>query len=92
MDDFIAAGVDVIAVSVVEIPQTSTGFDRPRCCRGFLYFTFDSDAPQSNRIAYFGSSERRARQERRVSSMKTAMAPNGGKCIGFVGLPRRCQR
>src|ERR1044072_3350856 len=53
MDDLVAAGVDAIMVSAVD-PKTSTealngiGSQVP-------LFTTDSDAPDTNRIAYIGS-------------------------------------
>jgi ribose transport system substrate-binding protein len=83
VDDLIAAGVDAVAVSVVD-PATSTEAIN-RAAASVPYFTFDSDAPQSNRIAYFGSSNVEL-GKMAGELMKTAM-PNGGKCIGFVGLP-----
>jgi ribose transport system substrate-binding protein len=83
VDDLIAAGVDAIAVSVVD-PATSTDSIN-KAAAAVPYFTFDSDAPQSNRIAYFGSSNVELGKNA-GELMKTAM-PNGGKCIGFVGLP-----
>ena len=54
MDDLVAAGVDAIAVSVVD-PPTSTDAINSVAAQ-VPFFTFDSDAPQSNRIAYVGSS------------------------------------
>ena len=83
VDDLIAAGVDAIAVSVVD-PATSTD-PINKAAAAVPYFTFDSDAPQSNRVAYFGSSNVELGKNA-GELMKQAM-PNGGKCIGFVGLP-----
>jgi ribose transport system substrate-binding protein len=83
VDDLIAAGVDAIAVSVVD-PATSTDAIN-KAAAAVPYFTFDSDAPQSNRIAYFGSSNVELGKNA-GELMKKAM-PNGGKCMGFVGLP-----
>src|SRR5688572_2383026 len=83
VDDLIAAGVDAVAVSVVD-PATSTDAIN-RAAGQVPYFTFDSDAPQSDRIAYFGSSNVEL-GKMAGELMKTAL-PNGGKCIGFVGLP-----
>jgi len=48
-------------------------------------FTTDSDAPDSKRIAYIGSSNTELGKSA-GELMKNAL-PNGGKCIGFVGLP-----
>ena len=83
VDDLIAAGADAVAVSVVD-PATSTDAIN-RAAAQVPYFTFDSDAPQSDRIAYFGSSNVELGKDA-GELMKKAM-PNGGKCIGFVGLP-----
>jgi ribose transport system substrate-binding protein len=47
-------------------------------------FTTDSDAPDSNRIAYIGSSNVEAGKQA-GELMKKAM-PDGGKCIMFVGI------
>ena len=54
MDDLVAAGADAIMISSVD-PKTSTdAFNR--IAAQIPLFTTDSDAPQSNRIAYLGSS------------------------------------
>jgi ribose transport system substrate-binding protein len=83
VDDLIAAGADAIAVSVVD-PATSTDAINAAAAQ-VPYFTFDSDAPQSNRIAYFGSSN--VELGKMAGELMKAALPNGGKCIGFVGLP-----
>ena len=83
MDDLVAAGVKAIAVSVVS-PATSTDAIN-KVAASVPVFTFDSDATQTNRIAYFGSSNVEL-GKMAGDLMKKAM-PNGGKCIGFVGLP-----
>ena len=49
MDDLVAAGIDAIAVSVVD-PPTSTDAINTVAAQ-IPFFTFDSDATQSNRIA-----------------------------------------
>ncbi|HWA20584.1 MAG TPA: sugar-binding protein [Devosia sp.] len=84
MDDLVAAGVDAIAVSVVD-PPTSTDAINSVAAQ-IPFFTFDSDATQSNRIAYFGSSNVELGKNA-GELMKAAMAGKTGKCIGFVGLP-----
>ena len=48
-------------------------------------FTTDSDAPDTNRIAYIGSSNTDAGKQAGEIVLKAL--PDGGKCIGFVGLP-----
>jgi ribose transport system substrate-binding protein len=83
VDDLIAAGTDAIAVSVVD-PATSTDAINGAAAQ-IPYFTFDSDAPQSNRIAYFGSSN--VELGKMAGELMKKALPNGGKCIGFVGLP-----
>ena len=84
MDDLVAAGVDAIAVSVVD-PPTSTDAINSVAAQ-IPFFTFDSDATQSNRIAYIGSSNTELGTAA-GELMKTAMAGKQGKCVGFVGLP-----
>src|SRR6188768_619611 len=84
LDDLVAAGVDAVAVSVVD-PATSTEAIN-RVAAQIPYFAFDSDAPQSNRIAYFGSSNVELGMNA-GELMKKAMEGKTGKCIGFVGLP-----
>ena len=58
MDDLVAAGTDAIMISSVD-PKTSTdAFNR--IAAQVPLFTTDSDAPQSDRIAYIGSSNTEA--------------------------------
>ena len=84
MDDLVAAGVDAMAMSVVD-PPTSTDAINTVAAQ-IPFFTFDSDATQSNRIAYIGSSNTELGTAA-GELMKTAMAGKTGKCVGFVGLP-----
>ena len=83
MEDLVASGVGAIMVSAVD-PKTQTealnsvGSQVP-------LFTTDSDAPNSNRIAYIGSSNVELGKDA-GELMKKAL-PDGGKCMGFVGLP-----
>lgn len=82
MDNLAAAGVKAIIVSAVD-PKNSTGeFDK--LAGQLALFTTDSDAPQTKRIAYVGSSNVLA-GEQAAEIAKKAM-PSGGKCMGFVGL------
>jgi ribose transport system substrate-binding protein len=83
MDDLVAAGVDAIMVSAVD-PKTSTEALN-RVGAQVPLFTTDSDAPDSNRIAYIGSSNTDAGKQAGEIMLKAL--PGGGKCIGFVGLP-----
>jgi len=82
MDDLVTAGVKGIMVSAVD-PKTSTDGLNKIASQTAL-FTTDSDAPQTNRLAYIGSSNVDAGKQA-AEIAKKAM-PDGGKCIGFVGL------
>jgi ribose transport system substrate-binding protein len=83
MDDLVAAGVSAIMVSAVD-PKTSTSALN-RIGGQIPLFTTDSDAPNTNRIAYIGSSNTAAGRQAGEIALKAL--PEGGKCIGFVGLP-----
>jgi len=83
MDDLVAAGVSAIMVSAVD-PKSST--DALNRIGGQVpLFTTDSDAPDTKRIAYIGSSNTDAGRQAGQIALKAM--PEGGKCIGFVGLP-----
>jgi ribose transport system substrate-binding protein len=84
MDDLVAAGVNAIAVSVVDPPTSTDAINR--VAEKIPFFTFDSDATQSKRVAYIGSSNVELGKAS-GELMKKAMAGKKGKCIGFVGLP-----
>jgi ribose transport system substrate-binding protein len=83
MDDLVAAGVAAIMVSAID-PKTSTeALDR---VGGQVpLFTTDSDAPQSKRISYIGSSN--VELGKNAGQLILKALPEGGKCVGFVGLP-----
>jgi ribose transport system substrate-binding protein len=83
MDDLVAAGVSAIMVSAID-PKTSTeALDR---IGGQVpLFTTDSDAPQTKRIAYIGSSN--VELGKNAGQLMLKAMPEGGKCVGFVGLP-----
>jgi ribose transport system substrate-binding protein len=83
MDDLVAAGADAIMVSAVD-PKTSTEALN-RVGGQVPLFTTDSDAPDSNRMAYIGSSNVELGKDA-GELMKQAL-PDGGQCVGFVGLP-----
>lgn len=83
MDDLVAAGVSAIMVSAVD-PKSSTDALN-RIGSQVPLFTTDSDAPDTNRIAYIGSSNTDAGRQAGEIALKAL--PDGGKCIGFVGLP-----
>ena len=82
MDDLVSAGVKGIMVSAVD-PKTQTDGLNKIGSQTAL-FTTDSDAPQTNRVAYIGSSNVDAGKQA-AEIAKKAM-PDGGKCLGFVGL------
>ncbi|WEK52065.1 MAG: sugar-binding protein [Candidatus Kaistia colombiensis] len=82
MDDLVAAGVKAIMVSAID-PGTSTEALN-RIAGQIPLFTTDSDAPQSKRVAYIGSSNVDAGKQAAEIALKAL--PNGAKCIGFVGL------
>jgi ribose transport system substrate-binding protein len=83
MDDLVAAGVSAIMVSAVD-PKTSTEALN-RIGSQVPLFTTDSDAPDSNRIAYIGSSNVELGKD--AGNLMLQALPDGGQCIGFVGLP-----
>ena len=83
MDDLVAAGADAIMVSAVD-PKTSTEALN-RVGGQVPLFTTDSDAPNSNRIAYIGSSNVELGKD--AGKLMLQALPDGGQCIGFVGLP-----
>jgi len=83
MDDLVAAGISAIMVSAVD-PKSSTDALN-RIGAQVPLFTTDSDAPDTNRIAYIGSSNTDAGKQAGEIALKAL--PDGGKCIGFVGLP-----
>jgi ribose transport system substrate-binding protein len=83
MDDLVAAGAAGIMVSAVD-PKNQTEQLNKVAAQSVL-FTTDSDAPQSKRIAYIGSSNTDLGKE--AGKLMLKALPNGGKCVGFVGLP-----
>ena len=82
MDDLVAAGTDAIMISSVD-PKTSIDAFNSVAAQIPL-FTTDSDAPDSNRIAYLGSSNTLAGVQ--SGEMALTAMPDGGKCMGFVGF------
>ncbi len=82
MDDLVAAGAAAIMVSAVDPKNPTEGLNT--VAKQVPLFTTDSDAPQSNRIAYIGSSNTDLGKE--AGELMLKALPNGGKCIGFVGL------
>lgn len=83
MEDLVAGGVSAIMVSAVD-PKSSTD-SLNKIGAQVPLFTTDSDAPDTNRIAYIGSSNTEAGKQAGEIALKAL--PDGGQCIGFVGLP-----
>ncbi|HNB28466.1 MAG TPA: sugar-binding protein, partial [Alphaproteobacteria bacterium] len=82
MDDLVAAGVSGILVSPDDPKHSTEALNR--IAGQAALFTTDSDAPDSNRVVYIGSSNVEAGKQA-GELMKKAL-PGGGKCIMFVGI------
>jgi ribose transport system substrate-binding protein len=82
MDDLVAAGTDAIMISSVDPKTSIDAFNR--IADQIPLFTTDSDAPDSKRIAYLGSSNTEAGVQ--AGEMAVKAMPDGGKCMGFVGF------
>ena len=82
MDDLVAAGYAGIMVSAVDPKTESDALNR--IGKQVALFTTDSDAPKTSRIAYIGSSNTDAGKQ--AGQLVLKALPNGGKCMGFVGL------
>src|SRR5271157_5619589 len=82
LDDLVAAGVSGIMVSAVDPKNQTAGLDK--VAEQTLLFTTDSDAPQSKRVAYIGSSNTDLGKD--AGKLMLKALPDGGKCIGSVGL------
>jgi ribose transport system substrate-binding protein len=82
MDDLVAAGVAGIMVSAVDPKTESDALNR--IGQQVALFTTDSDAPSTSRIAYIGSSNTAAGKQ--AGELVLKALPEGGKCMGFVGL------
>lgn len=82
MEDLVAAGVSAIMVSAVDPKNQIEGLDK--IGSQVALFTTDSDAPQSNRVAYIGSSNTALGRD--AGKLMLEALPDGGKCVGFVGL------
>jgi ribose transport system substrate-binding protein len=83
MEDLVAAGVAGIMVSSVDPKNQTDGLNK--IASQTLLFTTDSDAPQSKRVGYIGSSN--VDLGKSAGKLMLQALPSGGKCIGFVGLP-----
>ena len=83
MEDLVAAGAAGIMVSAVDPKNQTDGLNK--VASQTLLFTTDSDAPKSKRVAYIGSSNVDLGKD--AGKLMLQALPQGGKCIGFVGLP-----
>ncbi len=81
MDNLATAGVKAIMVSAVDPNATDV---LNKVAGETALFTTDSDAPNSKRIAYIGSSNVLAGSQ--AGEIAKKALPNGAKCEGFVGL------
>ena len=82
LEDLVAAGASAIMVSAVDPKNQTDGLKQ--ISAKVPLFTTDSDAAQSGRIAYIGSSNVSLGED--AGKLMLKALPNGGKCIGFVGL------
>ncbi len=81
MEDLVAAGADAIAVSPLNPKSQTEAFNK--IGSQVPLFTFDSDAANSKRIFYIGSSNTDLGKDAGEIAVKAL--PKGGKCMGFVG-------
>ena len=82
LEDLVAAGASAIMVSAVDPKNQTDGLKK--ISAQVPLFTTDSDAAQSGRIAYIGSSNVKLGED--AGKLMLKALPDGGKCIGFVGL------
>jgi ribose transport system substrate-binding protein len=82
LDDLVAAGTAGIMVSAVDPKNQTPHLDK--IAAQALLFTTDSDAPASKRVGYIGSSNTELGKD--AGKMMLKALPEGGKCVGFVGL------
>ena len=81
IDDLVAAGAAAIAVSPLDPKTQATGFKK--IAAQVPLFTFDSDAANSDRTFYIGSSN--TDLGKNAGEIAVKALPKGGKCMGFVG-------
>jgi len=82
MDDLMAGGAAGIIVSAVD-PKTESDYLN-KVGGEIALFTTDSDAPKTSRAVYIGSSNVLAGEQAGEIMLKAM--PDGGKCMGYVGL------
>ncbi len=81
LDDLLARGIAGVSISAIN-PANSTDEFNKVAAKAVL-FTTDSDAPQSNRVAYIGTDNVAAGVQAGEQIKK--VLPNGGKVMMFVG-------
>src|ERR1700709_1849800 len=81
LDNLLARGVAGVSISAID-PKNSTEEFNKVAAKAVL-FTTDSDAPQSNRVAYIGTDNVAAGRQA-GEEIKKAL-PSGGKIMMFVG-------
>jgi len=81
LDDLLARGIAGVSISAID-PKNSTEEFNKVAAKAVL-LTTDSDAPDSNRVAYIGTDNTAAGRQA-GEEIKKAL-PNGGKVMGFVG-------
>ena len=82
VDDLLAAGVDGIAISLVDAANQTAMIDA--VAEQIPVVTQDSDAPDSKRLAYVGTDNIAA--GRMAGELLKEALPDGGKVMAFVGL------
>lgn len=78
----VASKVDGIGVSVIEAKAMVPVID-DAVKQGIPVITFDSDSPDSKRLAYIGTNNFEAGKTAGMETVK--LFPNGGKLVAFVG-------
>lgn len=81
-DQDVAANADGIGVSVIDAKAFVPVIDSA-ISKGIPVITFDSDAPDSKRLAYIGTDNYDAGKKAGEAAVK--LFPNGGNIIAFVG-------
>ena len=80
--DAVAAKVDGIAVSPIDAGAFAATIDEA-VAGGLNVITFDSDSPDSKRLAYIGTNNYEA--GKRAGEEAVKLFPQGGKLVAFVG-------
>ncbi len=81
LDNLLTRGIAGVSISAID-PKNSTEVLNRVAAKAVL-FTTDSDAPDSNRVAYIGTDNVAAGRQA-ADEIKKAL-PNGGKVVMFVG-------